>query len=77
MKKFRLKGIIAPGRIHHQKYGIINLYDVSDAIAEELWKEGVPYIEPTAEGRKMMFPREKEIKNGPVPVIKVKRTKKR
>ena len=75
MNNFRLKGIVFPGRVHHQKYGLINLSDLSDTLAEEIWKDGCPYLEPTPEGRKEMFPDEKEISIEPLPAKRVKTLK--
>ncbi len=61
MKLFRLTGIDYPGRVNLYKRGTIELADISDELAMILYKEGLPYLEPTPEGRKVIFPGEKTI----------------
>jgi len=60
-KLFRLKGIKEPGRVDVYKHGLVVLSEVDDKKAMQLYKEGVPYLEPTSEGRKKLFPGEKPI----------------
>lgn len=62
MLKFRLKGITYPGRVDIYRRGIIVLGDISDELAEVLWKEGCPYLEPTPEGRIVLYPGEEPIR---------------
>jgi len=45
MKKFRLKGIKAPGIVNLFGHGRVNLSEISDEKAEQLVKEGCPYLE--------------------------------
>jgi len=66
MQRFRLKNIQHPGRVHLYKRGEVNLADIDDNLAEELFKEGCPFIEPTPEGREKLFPGEKPIKVKPI-----------
>jgi hypothetical protein len=61
MKLFRLTGIQYPGRVNLYKRGTVELADISDELAMVLYKEGIPYLEPTPEGRKILFPDEKTI----------------
>lgn len=46
MERFRLKGIISPGRVNLPKVGTVELASLSDEQAEKLWREGCPYLEP-------------------------------
>jgi len=46
MKRFRLKGIVPPGRVNLPKVGTVELASLSDEQAEKLWREGCPYLEP-------------------------------
>lgn len=46
MEKFRLKGIAAPGIVDMYKHGRVVLSEISDEKAEELIKDGCPYLEP-------------------------------
>ena len=46
MDKYRLKGIRPPGRVNLPKLGTIRLSDISDELAEELYSNGCPYLEP-------------------------------
>ena len=70
MKKFRLKGIAYPGRVDIYKRGIVVLGDISDELAEILFKEGCPFLEPTPEGRTVLFPGEEPIKVKPIKNMK-------
>lgn len=62
MEKFRLKGIDYPGLVDIYKRGQVRLGDISDELAEKLWREGCPYLEPTPEGRTVLYPGEQPIK---------------
>ncbi|KKU87400.1 MAG: hypothetical protein UY18_C0036G0003 [Microgenomates group bacterium GW2011_GWF2_47_9] len=66
MEKFRLKGILYPGRVDIHKRGIVVLGNISDDLAEQLWKEGCPYLEPTPAGRTVLYPGEKPIEVKPI-----------
>ena len=46
MERFRLKGIVPPGRVNLPKVGTVELAFLSDEQAEKLWHEGCPYLEP-------------------------------
>lgn len=61
MKLFKLKGLQSPGRVNLLKIGTVELENISDAMAEQLYKDGCRYLEPTPEGRKHLFPNEKPI----------------
>jgi hypothetical protein len=49
MERFRLKGIVSPGRVNLHGVGTVELASLSDEQAEKLWREGCPYLEPAAE----------------------------
>jgi len=68
MELFRLIGIHSPGRVNVMKYGTIELENISDTIAVDLWRKGCPYLEPTDEGRKIFFPNEVKIDIDPIEV---------
>lgn len=59
----------APARADFFKRGTIQLDSISDELALELAKEGCPYIELTAEGKKLLKPAAKpiEVKQTPKP----------
>lgn len=46
MEKFKLKGIAHPGKVDIYKRGTVVLADISDELAQELFNEGCPYLEP-------------------------------
>ena len=50
MERFRLKGIVPPGRVNLPKVGTVELASLSDEQAEKLWKAGCPYLEPVPAG---------------------------
>lgn len=72
MKLFNIIGIEHPGRVNVHKRGEIILADIDDATAEALWLDGLPYLEPNAEGRKKLFPGEKPIKTETIRVVRGK-----
>lgn len=53
---FELNGIKAPGKVDLYKIGVINLVDLSDDQAIEIYKQGCPFLRPTAEGMKVLYP---------------------
>ena len=61
MKLFKLNGLVSPGRVNLLKYGTVCLENISDQLAEQIWKDGCPYLELTAEGRAKFFPDEAPI----------------
>lgn len=58
MQNFRLKGLAHPGRVNLYQIGTVELANISDKLAEEIYKSGCPYLEPTPEYRKILFPEE-------------------
>jgi len=58
MQNFRLKGIAYPGRVNLFRIGTVELANISDKLAEEIYKSGCPFLEPTPEYRKILFPEE-------------------
>lgn len=60
-KKFQLKGIASPGRMDIMGLGIVNIETLPEDLQEKLWKEGNPFLEPTPEYRKILYPNETEI----------------
>ena len=67
MLKFRLKGIAHPGRVNLLKIGTVELANISDELALELWKSGCRYLEPVPEYRAELFPDEIPISVKPIP----------
>lgn len=61
MELFRLTGLQHPGRVNVLKYGTIELANISDKVAIDLWRNGCPYLELTDEGRKIFYPNEVKI----------------
>jgi len=51
MTYFTVRGIVPPGRIHHPVYGQVELFNISDDLAEKLWKEKCRFIQLSDEGR--------------------------
>ncbi len=45
MERFRLKGIVYPGRVNLPGVGTVELALLPDEQAEKLWQEGCPYLE--------------------------------
>jgi len=70
MELFRLVGLTHPGRVNVLKYGTIELANISDTVAIDLWRNGCPYLEPTDEGRKIFFPDEVKIDVEEIPEAK-------
>jgi hypothetical protein len=60
-KLFFLNGIASPGRVNLIGLGTVNLEDLSDDKALELYKKGCPYLAPTPEGFKILYPDAKPI----------------
>ena len=51
MKNFILSGIQPPGKVNLPGYGTIELEKIDDDLAEKLFKEGLPYLQPTPQHR--------------------------
>jgi len=66
MKKFRLKGLVHPGRVNVLRFGTVELANVSDEIAEQIWKQGCPFLEPVPEFRAEFFPNQIPIEVKPI-----------
>jgi hypothetical protein len=56
MQNFRLKGIAHPGRVNLFRIGTVELANISDELAEKIWREGCQYLEPTPEYNRILFP---------------------
>lgn len=68
MLKYRLKGIKSPGTVDIHRLGKVNLEDLPESKLDELYNQGLPYLELTPEAREEINPDE--------PVIKPKLTPK-
>ncbi|MBW6490837.1 MAG: hypothetical protein K0B15_06530 [Lentimicrobium sp.] len=55
-KLFILNGIKSPGKVNLKRHGTVNLEDVSDDIAIELFKSGCPFLVPTKEYFELLYP---------------------
>lgn len=55
-KLFFLNGIKSPGLCNVRGLGEVNLEDLTDEQAIKLYKEGCPYLVPSPEGFKMLYP---------------------
>ncbi len=66
MKKFELIGIKPPGRVNLPGMGTIDLCKIDDTLAEKLYRQGLPFIRPTAMARRHMHPKEKPMDTGPM-----------
>jgi hypothetical protein len=60
-KLFYLSGIKSPGRVNIKNKGDINLEDLTDQEAIELYKTGCPFLVPSPEGFKKLYPDKKPI----------------
>jgi len=76
---FKRCGINAPGRLNTKlggRFQEIALDSLNDEQLEELYNAGCTYVEPTAEGRKKLFPDEIPIEVKETPKINPKLKKK-
>lgn len=55
-KLFALNGIASPGRVNLMKYGTVNLEDLPDEIAIEVYKSGCPFLAPLPEAYPILYP---------------------
>lgn len=46
MKKFKLVGIKHPGLVNLPKLGNVELANITDELARELYNKGLPYLRP-------------------------------
>lgn len=61
---FERKNISAPGRINDLldgRFQEFNIDDLTDDQKKQLYDRGCNYVQPTMEGRKILFPDEKQI----------------
>lgn len=61
MINFILVGLKSPGRVNLPVFGTVELENISDDLAERIFKQGCRYLQPTAEYRKKLYPDEKPI----------------
>ena len=67
MKNFELVGIKSPGTVNLPNLGTIDLEKIDDKKAEQLWRQGLPFLKPTPAYRKKLFPDEKPLAPTPTP----------
>jgi len=53
---FLLNGIKSPGRVNLLKHGTVNLEDLPDDIALEIYQAGCPFLIPSPEGKALLYP---------------------
>ena len=53
---FALNGIKSPGRVNLMKFGTVNLEDLSDDDAIEVYKSGCPFLVPLPEAMPVLYP---------------------
>lgn len=61
---FEIIGISSPGRVNIKldgRFQTINLESLPDDKLQQLYENGCHFIQPTTEGRKIIFPDEKPI----------------
>jgi hypothetical protein len=56
-KLFALAGIVSPGRVNLKNHGTVNLEDIPDELAIELFKSGCPFLYPTKEYFELLYPK--------------------
>jgi hypothetical protein len=74
MKKYRLTGIEYPGTVDLPKLGKVNLEDLPTEKLDELYKNGLPFLELNPEARAYLNPNEPVI--GTPKILKANRNKK-
>ena len=45
-----------PGRVNLLKIGTVELANITDELAEKIWRNGCRYLEPTPEYYRILFP---------------------
>lgn len=70
-KLFALNGIKSPGRVNLIKFGTINLDDLSDEDAIEVYKSGCPFLVPLPETIPILYPDVAPIKVQDMPPDKI------
>jgi hypothetical protein len=53
---FVLTGIQSPGKVNLRRHGTVNLEEISDELAIELFKAGCPFLYPTKEYFAVLYP---------------------
>lgn len=78
MELFQLKGIKSPGKVDVYKHGQVELENISDEFAEELWRAGCPFLGLTEKGIQKFFPERTAINVAPIkiPTVTKKNNKK-
>lgn len=66
-KLFFLNGIKSPGRVNLRGLGDVNLEDLTDEQAMKLYKENCPFLVPSPEGFKLLYPEAKPIEVTAIP----------
>jgi len=66
-KLFYLNGIKPPGRVNLRGLGEVNLEDLSDEQALKVYKDGCPFLVPSPEGYKLLYPDAKPIEVSEIP----------
>jgi hypothetical protein len=63
-KLFERYGLNAPGRVNillDGRFQTVAIDDLTDDKLQQLYENKCPYVQPTEEGRKILFPDEKKI----------------
>lgn len=61
MLLFKVIGLKPPYRVDIYQIGTVNLDTITDELAEELWRDGNPFLALTEEGRAKFYPEQKPI----------------
>jgi len=78
MELFELKGIKSPGKVDLYKHGQVELETITDEFAEQLWKDGCPFLGLTEKGMQKFFPERTSIDVTPIKIpIATKKTNKK
>jgi hypothetical protein len=68
MKKYRLTGIEYPGTVNLPKLGKVNLEDLPEEKLDELYQNGIPFLELSPEARADANPNEPVIGTAATPI---------
>ena len=69
MKNFKLVGMKSPGRVNLLGFGTVELENVSDQLAENIYLSGCRYLQPTAEYFPVIHPDVKPIEIRPLAIV--------
>lgn len=61
MQLFKVIGLKPPYRVEIFEIGTVELDTITDELAEQLWRDGCPFLTPNDEGRAKFFPGQKPI----------------